>query len=146
MAGSSDEGEVENTELIPEETLDGICPMCGATVPQDAVECPSCEEPFSPDAFEKIDKEGKRSKFMFFLGVALVLIGGLGFAGGSYLHDLLKIPIGTYDAFDVFGWVNKLVATVGIIILVIGIVLLLLSLPRLSNKSEEKTNSESRSS
>ncbi len=146
MAGSSDEGDVVQTELVPEQVLDGVCPMCGATVPQDALECPSCEEPFSPEAFEKLDKEGKRSKFMFFLGVILVLVGGPGFAGGSYLHDLLKIPIGTYDAFEVFGWVNRLVATVGIIILVIGIILLLLSLPRLSKKPKEKADVGSRSS
>ena len=65
------------------------------------------------------------------MGVILIIIGGPGVSLGSWLHDLLKIPFPSgYDAWEVFGWVNKLVATVGIVILVIGIVLLILSIRR----------------
>jgi predicted nucleic acid-binding Zn ribbon protein len=144
VVGSSDEAVVNSSKPEVETALGGLCPMCGAPVPDNAVECPSCEEPFSQEAFEKKDEDVKRSKLMFFVGVLLVLIGGPGFAGGSYLHDLLRIPIGSYDAFEVFGWVNQLVAAVGIIILVIGIIFLLLSLPRLSKKSEEEVEIENR--
>ena len=105
------------------------CPMCGSAVPPEAVECPSCSEPLSPEAFEVRGQMSKKSKLLFYSGVLLVLIGGPGVALGSWLHDILKIPIGTYDSWE-WGWVNSLVAAVGIVILVIGIILLILSLPR----------------
>jgi len=113
------------------------CPMCGAAVPEGADECPKCEEPFTPEAFEKaLEKEEKGSKWLFISGVILVLIGGPGVALGSWLHDLLEIPVGG-DAFTVFGWLNQLVSIVGIIILVVGIILLILSLPKLSKTEGE---------
>jgi hypothetical protein len=113
------------------------CPMCGAAVPEGADECPKCEEPFTPEAFKKaLEKEEKGSKWLFIIGVLLVLAGGPGVALGSWLHDLLKIPIGG-DAFEAFGWLNQLVAVVGIIILVVGIIMLILSLPKLSKIDEE---------
>ncbi len=111
--------------------------MCGAAVPEGADECPKCEEPFTPEAFEKaLEKEEKGSKWLFISGVILVLIGGPGVALGSWLHDLLEIPVGG-DAFTVFGWLNQLVSIVGIIILVVGIILLILSLPKLSKTEGE---------
>ena len=119
-----------------------ICPMCGADVPEGANECPKCEEPFTPEAFESISKEEKGSKTLFLVGVILVLIGGPGVALGSWLHDLLRINIGSYDNFDSFGWVNELVSIVGIIILVVGIILLILSLPKVS-KTEDGESGES---
>ena len=75
---------------------------------------------------------------MFISGVILVLLGGPCVALGSWLHDLLRITIANYDNFDSFGWANKLVSTVGIIILVIGILLLILSLPRGKTKKSVK--------
>jgi len=111
--------------------------MCGAAVPQGADECPKCEEPFTPEAFAKArEKEEKGSKWLFIIGLILVLTGGPGVALGSYLHDVMEIPIGG-DAFTVFGWLNQLVAIVGIIILVVGIIMLILSLPKLSKHDEE---------
>jgi hypothetical protein len=68
--------------------------------------------------------------------VLLVLAGGPGIAVGSWLHDLLRIPIGG-NAFDVFGWVNRLVAAVGLVILIVGIVLLILSMRLGSAAAEE---------
>ena len=112
------------------------CPMCGAKVPEGAAECPNCEEPFTPEAFEAtLEKEEKGSKWMFWTGLILVIIGGPGVALGSWLHDLLNISIANYDNFDSFGWANRLVASVGMIILVVGIIMLILSLPKLSKDS-----------
>jgi ribosomal protein L40E len=128
------------TESLPDEKTT-VCPMCGTNVPEDAEECPKCEEPFTPEAVEKkVKKEFEINKWRFWAGVILVLIGGPGIALGSYLHDVLRIRIGEYDAFDTFGWVNSLVSVVGIIILVVGIILLILSLPKVSTtepKDEE---------
>ena len=45
----------------------------------------------------------------------------------SWLHDALSIPIGG-NHFEVFGPVNKFAAATGLVILVVGIVLVLLSI------------------
>ena len=113
------------------------CPMCGEPVPANAIECPSCVEPFSPEAFETAREDERKSKFLFWAGLILVIVGGPGVALGSWLHDWLQIPIADYDNFDSFGWANKLVSSVGIIILVIGIIMLILSLPKLREESIE---------
>ena len=142
MPGKSEEVAVVKPEVNDVNGSSMLCPMCGSAVPQEAVECPSCGEPFSPEAFEGKDPKSKKSKFLFISGVLLVLIGGPGIALGSWLHDILYISILNYDNFDSFGWANKLVSTVGIIILVIGIILLILSLPRgRSNRKVKDNNS-----
>ncbi len=134
------EESLDKIESIPDKVID--CPMCGESVPSDAIECPNCEEPFSPEAFEIIKAEGKGSKWLFWSGLILVIVGGPGIALGSWLHDFLSIPIMDYDNFDSFGWANKLVSSVGIIILVIGIILLILSLPKLRSEDEELLSDE----
>jgi len=63
---------------------------------------------------------------MFFMGLIFILLGGPGLALGSLLHDVLKIPI-IGEAYDAFGWINRIVAAVGLIILILGVVFLILS-------------------
>lgn len=146
----AEDSEVDGTSLTQVDSGEAsptVCPMCGAAVPEDAIECLNCGEPFSPEAFEHREtEEEKKSKWLFWFGLILALIGGPGVALGSYLHDLLKIPIADYDNFDSFGWANQLVAVVGIVILVIGIILLILSLPSIKSekaeRDEESTNPE----
>ena len=136
-ADKSEPDEVTNSDEVTN------CPMCGEPVPPDAIECPNCEEPFSPEAFKDgLDEEEKGSKWLFWSGVILVIVGGPGVALGSWLHDWLKIPIADYTNFDSFGWANKLVSSVGIIILVIGIIVLILSLPKIRPEDEEEESVE----
>ena len=108
------------------------CPSCGASVDKEATECPKCGEIFEATALQVEETKapgtaGRRERLLFYAGVLLVLAGGPGIAVGSWLHDLLRIPIGG-SAFDAFGWVNRLVAAVGLVILIVGIVLLILSM------------------
>jgi len=117
------------------------CPSCGASVDKEATECPKCGEIFEGSALQVDAKEGsktsgRRERLLFYAGVLLVLAGGPGIAVGSWLHDLLRIPIGG-SAFDAFGWVNRLVAAVGLVILIVGIVLLILSMRLGSAAAEE---------
>ena len=117
------------------------CPSCGASVDKEATECPKCGEIFEASALQVDAKEtpkaaGRRERMLFYAGVLLVLAGGPGIAVGSWLHDLLRIPIGG-NAFDAFGWVNRLVAAVGLVVLIVGIVLLILSMRLGSAASEE---------
>ena len=109
------------------------CPSCGAQVAVDAKECPRCGEIFSEELLEvepQVEEEKKPSrieKLLFFGGILLVLAGGPGLSLGSWLHDALQIPIGGI-AYAEFGWVNRLVAGLGLVVLLVGIVLLILSL------------------
>ncbi|MBI4416977.1 MAG: hypothetical protein HY557_08340 [Euryarchaeota archaeon] len=109
----------------------GECPSCGAEVALDAKECPSCGEIFSTDVLaapsEEEAKPSRIGKFLFYGGLVLILVGGPGIALGSWLHDALRIPI-FGDAFEAFGWLNRLVAALGLLVLLVGIVLLIVSL------------------
>jgi hypothetical protein len=68
-----------------------------------------------------------RDRIVFYLSLVLIALGGLYFALGSYLHDLLRVPVvGT--AFTVFGPVNVLYALVGVAILFLGFALFGLSI------------------
>jgi len=116
------------------------CPSCESIVPMDAVECPKCGEVFADEApdvespaetaeapDEKETSGGFRAKLLFYMGVVLILLGGPGIALGSWLHDVLRIAIGGLS-FEAFGWVNRLVSAIGLIVLIVGIVCLVLSL------------------
>lgn len=108
------------------------CPSCGAEVPIDAKECPSCGELFAEELLEapaepKEEKPSRLEKLLFYGGIVLVLVGGPGLAVGSWLHDVLRIGI-IGNAFDAFGWLNRLFAAAGLVVLLVGVVLLILSL------------------
>lgn len=118
------------------------CPICHAEVPAAALECPRCGETFepvgaaseaSPAAAERVP--GFREKFLYYAGIALILLGGPGIALGSWLHDVLRISYLNYNSFDVFGPVNRLVLALGLIVMIVGVVFLILSL-RLTRPSE----------
>jgi len=131
------------------------CPTCKAVVAIDAPECPQCGELFetesptgataSPstasaedsanDDDEVKERTGFREKFLFYIGIFLILLGGPGIALGSWLHDELRISVGEFTAFDAFGPWNRLVTAIGLIVLIVGIVCLILSL-RFSRPSD----------
>ncbi len=109
------------------------CPSCGATVSADAKECPKCGEIFEAAALqpaateESPKKSSRRERLLFYAGVLLVLAGGPGIALGSWLHDILKIPI-LGEAYEAFGWLNRMFAATGLVVLIVGIVLLIVSM------------------
>lgn len=134
---------------MPDETESVYeCPICHTAVAQDATECPSCGESFvatptpAAEPAESAETETKktrspafREKFLYYAGIALILLGGPGIATGSWLHDVLRISYMNYNAFDVFGPVNRLVLGIGLIVMIVGVVFLILSL-RLSRPAE----------
>jgi endogenous inhibitor of DNA gyrase (YacG/DUF329 family) len=129
------------------------CPTCRAVVPMDATECPKCGEQFeqetvsesrptlsadgevSEDVPSDGTKTGFREKFLFYAGIFLILLGGPGIALGSWLHDVFRISVAEFNAFDAFGPWNRLVTAIGLIVLIVGIVFLILSL-RFSRPSD----------
>ncbi len=141
--------------MVSSQGLVAECPTCKAVVPIDAPECPQCGELFETDAptgataspstakaedsanddDEVKEKTGFREKFLFYIGIFLILLGGPGIALGSWLHDELRISVGEFTAFDAFGPWNRLVTAIGLIVLIVGIVCLILSL-RFSRPSD----------
>ncbi len=105
-------------------TTMGKCPVCGAEIPLDATVCPECGEEFNIE--EETVRE--RSKLLIISGIIVALIGGPGFALGSYIHDIMQIDIAGYDNFYSFGWVNRFVATAGIIITIVGLLMIIIGL------------------
>src|SRR5437867_6076958 len=87
------------------------------------------------DDDEVKERTGFREKFLFYIGIFLILLGGPGIALGSWLHDMLRISVGEFTAFDAFGPWNRLVTAIGLIVLIVGIVCLILSL-RFSRPSD----------
>ncbi len=111
------------------------CRICHTAVPAEAVECPRCGELVDPLSLEDEGppelgerEPGLREKFLYYAGIALILLGGPGLALGSWMHDVLRISYLNYNSFDVFGPVNRLVLALGLIIMTLGIVFLVLSL------------------
>jgi hypothetical protein len=140
--------------MEPSQDTVAECPTCKAVVPIDATECPRCGELFeqeavpqaqpiiasgedadSEDASSDETKTGFREKFLFYAGIFLILLGGPGIALGSWLHDVFRISVAEFNAFDAFGPWNRLVTAIGLIVLIVGIVFLILSL-RFSRPSD----------
>lgn len=118
------------------------CPSCGASVEADARECPKCGEIFDASVLQVEPSDAaprktfRRGRILFYVGVGFVLAGGPGIALGSWLHDLLRIPV-VGGAYDAFGWLNRFVAAIGLVVLVVGIVLLILSMRLGAQEFEE---------
>lgn len=117
------------------------CPTCRAEVPDDALACPRCGQPFErlegsgASAAQTGPAVGPRAKLLRYAGILLILLGGPGVALGSWLHDVLRISFMNYDSFDVFGPMNRLVLALGLLVMIAGVVLLIFSL-RLSQPSD----------
>ncbi len=127
------------------------CPSCHAEVSLEATECPQCGERFAEEIAEIAEpvaeverKSGFREKLLFYAGIALILLGGPGIALGSWLHDVLRISVANYRAFDAFGDVNRLVVAVGLVVMIVGVVLFILSLRLTRPAADERETSEAR--
>ncbi len=118
------------------------CPSCGAAVEANAKECPKCGEIFDASVLQEDATDGAsrksswRGRILFYVGVGLVLAGGPAIALGSWLHDILRIPV-VGEAYEAFGWVNRFTAAIGLVVLVVGIVMLILSMRLGSAQLEE---------
>lgn len=84
-----------------------------------------------------------RDRILFYLSLGLIVVGGLDLALGSLLHDKLHIPI-VGRAYTIFGPINVLYATVGLVLFLLGIILIILSVRGgvLSPEEVERIRSE----
>jgi len=127
-----------------EEKTTAFCPICDAQISLGTEKCPNCGLDFKTATMEEVVKKQqppiaeepkpvdkfknlRRDKILFYLGIILMLVGGYGLAFGSWLHDVLRVPI-MGDSYDAFGWINVYFTIAGVIVLFIGMAFLLLSL------------------
>jgi len=68
-----------------------------------------------------------RDRVLFYLGTVLIVVGGPVLSLGSIAHDRYNIPV-IGEAYDAFGWLNTLFMTVGILVLIVGMALVVISL------------------
>ncbi|MDG6221141.1 MAG: zinc ribbon domain-containing protein [Candidatus Thermoplasmatota archaeon] len=94
-------------------------------------------DPTETDTGDVVFEDEEKPVKMFWLGVILILLGFYGGPIMSYLHDALRIPTGgIFGAYEVFGWVNWLVAIIGTIMTGLGVVLLLIGWMRIKRWRE----------
>ena len=117
FAGESAAAEV-TSEIVTEYPEEGIV--------EEIVTEEELEEALEEELYE--DKPAK----LFWIGLILMVVGFFSGPIASYLHDVLKIPIGHFKAYYEFGWVNWTVAGVGSIIMTVGIILLIIGWIKIS--------------
>jgi uncharacterized membrane protein YcjF (UPF0283 family) len=118
--------------------------VCGIEFEDDEEEEPleegkdEVEEDLDEESIEDEEFEGEkeevakapslmRDRLLFYTGIVLIMIGGPGLAFGSWLHDVLSIPI-IGETYAAFGWINVMFAVAGAIAMIVGIIMLVLSM------------------
>ncbi len=116
---------------IPEAEISGGCPICGKssyTVEDgDIVSCDECGNVYIRKEFEPPPE--LKWKWKFWSGLILIIIGDLGIALGSYVHNVMRwSPLG--DLYLGYGWLDQMVGIIGIVLFVLGLFLFAWSFKR----------------
>ncbi len=114
---------------MSDEATDG-CPICGSksfTVESgELVSCGDCGNVYILKEFTGAEQSWK---WKFWVGLIFIVVGDLGVALGSYVHNVLEwSPFGTM--YLGYGWMDQLVGFVGIILFILGLVLFAWSFKR----------------
>jgi len=108
-------------------TSDG-CPICHSKnyskESGDLVSCTDCGNVYVMKDFEPI---GQNWKWKFWVGLIFILVGNVGIALGSYIHNVLQWP---GDIYLGYGMVDRFIGAVGIILFILGLMLFALSFKR----------------
>ncbi|KYK26211.1 MAG: hypothetical protein AYK23_03225 [Candidatus Proteinoplasmatales archaeon SG8-5] len=140
-----EEGELEITEEFEEETTElgdeeapepamvssEGCPICGSklfTVESgDLVSCDDCGNVYIKK--EELLPPEQNWKLKFWVGLIFIIIGDIGVALGSYVHNVYRwSPLG--DLYLGYGWLDQAVGIVGVIIFILGLLLFAWSFKR----------------
>ena len=127
----SDDGKCPECQP-PEEgakASDG-CPLCGSKSytkeSGDLVSCSGCGNVYVKKDFEP---EGQNWKWKFWIGLVFILVGNVGVALGSYIHNVFRwSPLGRM--YLGYGWLDQMVGVVGIVIFILGLILFAWSFKR----------------
>lgn len=116
------------TERAPEGS-DG-CPICGsvdfAVESGELVSCSACGNVYVRDEFEP---PAQSWKWKFWIGLIFILIGNVGVALGSYVHNVARwSPLGAM--YLGYGWIDQIVGIIGIVLFILGLILFAWSFKR----------------
>jgi rubrerythrin len=117
-------------ELPVSDFTDG-CPICGSmsyTVESgDLVSCDECGNVYIKKEFEPPPEI--KWKWKFWVGLIFIVVGDLGVALGSYIHNVMHwSPLG--DLYLGYGWLDQMVGIVGVVLFILGLILFAWSFKR----------------
>jgi hypothetical protein len=112
------------------------CPICGKKVSIKLSECPECGEELSDYLFiEPEEAFDRRTRKLYTIGLFIFTIGAL-VAVYSLLHDALGLHGITtapgYTHYEEFGVLNWLLVYISIIPIVVGIIMLICAIKKIS--------------
>jgi len=112
-----------------DEARDG-CPICGSqnfTVESgDLVSCADCGNVYIRKEFDGAEQSWK---WKFWVGLVFIIIGDIGVALGSYVHNVFEwSPLG--NMYLGYGWMDQLVGILGIVLFIVGLILFAWSFKR----------------
>lgn len=143
-AEDMDEGELEVTEEFEEEAMEMDdeppkpemapsegCPICGSgkysVETGDLVSCDDCGNVYIKKEF--VGKPEQNWKLKFWVGLIFIIIGDLGVALGSYVHNVYRwSPLG--DLYLGYGWLDQMVGILGVVLFILGLILFAWSFKR----------------
>lgn len=127
-----EEGPITEEEEKKDDKIPSAgCPVCGSkefTVESgDMVSCTECGNVYIKKEFEGVPQQSW--KWKFWVGFVFVVIGDIGVALGSYVHNIYRwSPLG--ELYLGYGWIDQLVGIIGIVIFILGLVLFAWSFKR----------------
>jgi rubredoxin len=106
------------------------CPICGnkefSVESGDLVSCCECGNVYVRDEFEP---PSQNWKWKFWIGLVFILVGNVGVALGSYVHNVVRwSPLG--NMYLGYGWIDQFVGVIGIVLFILGLILFAWSFKR----------------
>jgi predicted amidophosphoribosyltransferase len=106
------------------------CPICAGKEftkeSGDLVSCTGCGNVYVRKQFEPTPQSWKMK---FWVGLIFIMIGNVGVALGSYVHNVMQwSPLG--DMYLGYGWMDQIVGAIGIVLFILGLILFAWSFKR----------------
>lgn len=106
------------------------CPLCSSTEfsveSGDLVSCSGCGNVYVRAEFEPPTQNWK---WKFWIGLVFILVGNVGVALGSYVHNVARwSPLG--NLYLGYGWIDQFVGVIGIVLFILGLILFAWSFKR----------------
>jgi RNA polymerase subunit RPABC4/transcription elongation factor Spt4 len=107
------------------------CPICNSVKfsveSGDLVSCDDCGNVYIKKEYVGVCKQNW--KFKFWVGLIFIIVGDIGIALGSYVHNVFRwSPLG--DLYLGYGWMDQLTGILGVVLFIVGLILFAWSFKR----------------